>query len=318
MPQSVDILTDSEIDSIITGIYLGNITPYNLPTNLYNKIVSYLSEALEEGFGDIATAEEQALIESLFHNVQAFSAAKAYHEISDLQSLIYADGKIVEYPLFKKQAIQELTLYNKTYLQTEYLYAVENARAAKRWTTIWNDKKLLPLLEYVTVGDDRVRPDHKVLDHTVRPVGDKFWNSYYPPIGYRCFEKGTKTLTPSGWVDIDKIRVGDWVIGGGGNAKYVDAIHVNCFHGEMVRLFCKNDFVSSTENHRYLTLDGWKTAGNIKVGDIIVQQFKGVVFDKIICWVNNLYVLVRYFSVSFVRNWKSIIARTFNCNVKIW
>lgn len=186
MPQSVDILTDSEIDSIITGIYLGNITPYNLPTNLYNKIVSYLSEALEEGFGDIATVEEQTLIESLFHNVQAFSAAKAYHEISDLQSLIYADGKIVEYPLFKKQAIQELTLYNKTYLQTEYLYAVENARAAKRWTTIWNDKKLLPLLEYVTVGDDRVRPAHKVLDHTVRPVGDKFWNIYYPPIGYRC------------------------------------------------------------------------------------------------------------------------------------
>lgn len=186
MSQNVDILTDDEIEALIAGIYLGNITPYNLPTNLYNKTVNYLADGLIEGFEDVATAEEQALIESLFANVQAFSAAKAYHEISDLQSLIYQKGKIVEYAEFRKQAVKELTLYNKSYLQTEYLYTVENSRAAKRWTRIWNDKKQLPLLEYVTVGDDRVRPEHRVLDHTVRPVGDKFWNSYYPPIGYRC------------------------------------------------------------------------------------------------------------------------------------
>lgn len=201
MPQNVDILTDSEIEAIIAGIYLGNITPHNLPLNLYNKTTAYLADGIVEGFEDVATVEEQALIESLFTNIQAFSAAKAYHEIADLQSLIYADGKIVEYEVFKKNAIKELTLYNKSYLQTEYLYTVENARAAKRWTTIWNDKKQLPLLEYVTVGDGRVRPEHRVLDHTVRPIADSFWNNYYPPIGYRCrcttksYESGEAQIT---------------------------------------------------------------------------------------------------------------------------
>lgn len=199
--QNADILTESEIEEIIIGIYLGHIDPYHIPTTLYNKTVDYIADGVVEGFGEVATAEEQALIESLFHNVQAFSAAKAYHEIADLQSLIYKDGKIIEFLDFKREAIKELTVFNKTYLETEYLYAVENARAAKRWVTIWNDKSELPLLEYVTVGDARVREAHRILDGTVRPVGDRFWNSYYPPLCYQCrcatksYEEGQKEIT---------------------------------------------------------------------------------------------------------------------------
>jgi SPP1 gp7 family putative phage head morphogenesis protein len=186
MAQNADILTNDEVDALIVAIYLGQIDIYNLPTNLYNKTTSYLAEGLIEGFEDIATAEEQALIESLFANIQAFSAAKTYHEISDLQSLIYKNGKIVEFAEFRKEAIKELAKYNKAYLETEYLYTTENARAAKRWTRIWNDRNLLGCLEYVTVGDDRVRPAHRTLNGTVQPVTSSFWNTYYPPIGYRC------------------------------------------------------------------------------------------------------------------------------------
>lgn len=201
MVQHANILTDEEIDIILVGVYLGQIDAYRLPPNLYNKIIDALAGGVVEGFGDVATAEEQALIESLFANIQAFSAAKTYHEIADMQSLIYKDGKIIEFAEFRKQAIKELTTYNKTYLETEYLYAVENARAAKRWVTIWNDKNSLPLLEYVTVGDARVRDSHRILDATVQPVESAFWNTYYPPIGYRCrcttksYEDGEKEVT---------------------------------------------------------------------------------------------------------------------------
>lgn len=186
MGKDANILTDDEMGALIASIYLGQMDQYHLPATLYNKITDYLTQGIEEGFGDVATASEQALIESLFHNIQAFSAAKTYHEIADLESLLYKDGKIIEYAEFLKEAKQILTTYNKTYLETEYLYTIENSRAAKRWTEIWNDKSELPLLEYVTVGDDRVRPEHRRLDGTVRPVTDKFWNNYYPPIGYRC------------------------------------------------------------------------------------------------------------------------------------
>lgn len=40
--------------------------------------------------------------------------------------------------------------------------------------------------EYVTVGDDRVRPSHAALDGLRRPKDDPIWESILPPNGYNC------------------------------------------------------------------------------------------------------------------------------------
>jgi len=40
--------------------------------------------------------------------------------------------------------------------------------------------------EYVTVGDDRVRPSHAALDGLRRPKEDPVWNEILPPNGYNC------------------------------------------------------------------------------------------------------------------------------------
>lgn len=40
--------------------------------------------------------------------------------------------------------------------------------------------------EYVTVGDDRVRPNHALLDGLRRPKDDVIWKSIMPPNGYNC------------------------------------------------------------------------------------------------------------------------------------
>jgi SPP1 gp7 family putative phage head morphogenesis protein len=198
-----DALTSEQIDAIIVGVYIGNIDIYNLPIELYSVIHNNLAEAIIEGFGDVATAEEQVLIESLYHNVQAFSGAKTANEILDFESMIYKDGKIVEFAQFRSEVLKKYNLYNKTYLAVEYGYTVEQAKAAKRWVGIWNDKKLFPLLQYVTVGDDRVRPTHRALDGTVRPVGDSFWSAYYPPWSYRC--RCTTKSYESGEIPITEI-----------------------------------------------------------------------------------------------------------------
>jgi len=39
---------------------------------------------------------------------------------------------------------------------------------------------------YVTVGDDRVRPNHEMLDGTTRPKDDGIWWTSWPPNGYNC------------------------------------------------------------------------------------------------------------------------------------
>lgn len=40
--------------------------------------------------------------------------------------------------------------------------------------------------KYTTVGDDRVRESHAVLDGVTLPKDDPFWNRFYPPNGWNC------------------------------------------------------------------------------------------------------------------------------------
>lgn len=43
-----------------------------------------------------------------------------------------------------------------------------------------------PFWMYDAVNDKRTRPTHLALDQTVRRYDDPFWQTWYPPNGYRC------------------------------------------------------------------------------------------------------------------------------------
>lgn len=47
-------------------------------------------------------------------------------------------------------------------------------------------KAALPIWEYLTVGDDRVRPEHAVLDGFQAQAIDPVWMKIYPPNGFNC------------------------------------------------------------------------------------------------------------------------------------
>lgn len=40
--------------------------------------------------------------------------------------------------------------------------------------------------KYITVGDDRVRPEHEAWDGVCLPKEDPFWNTHWPPNGWNC------------------------------------------------------------------------------------------------------------------------------------
>jgi SPP1 gp7 family putative phage head morphogenesis protein len=161
-------------------------------------------DGLVEGFKDVRTAEEVALFESLYFNVQMFSGAKTANMILDFETMLVQDGKIVEFSVFKKQVLDKYNTYMKTWLSTEYNFVVESAKAAKRWVGIWDQRGTFDLLEYVTVGDSRVRSTHKAIDGIVKPVTDSFWNTYYPPWEWscRCVTKSysSEDIEPTKWV----------------------------------------------------------------------------------------------------------------------
>jgi SPP1 gp7 family putative phage head morphogenesis protein len=196
-----EFLSDEEAEKIILGVYNGTLNVYNLPQDLYAFYVSRYVAAIDEIFKGSLVAEEQTLRALLYENVQMFSGAKDFQMIKDFESFLIEDGKPVEYSVFRKRVLPIYEQYNKTWLKTEYEFAVESARAGKRWVNIWHNKEILPLLEYVTVGDQRVRAEHKALDGVIKPVGDNFWNTYYPPWSWRC-RCDTKSLESGEITDI--------------------------------------------------------------------------------------------------------------------
>lgn len=86
---------------------------------------------------------------------------------------------------FKKDVENVNTLFNKNYLRTEYNNAFATSQEIKKWNHFTKDNPG-QLLKYVTVGDERVRQEHKALDGIVLPATHSFWNENTLPLVWNC------------------------------------------------------------------------------------------------------------------------------------
>ena len=71
-------------------------------------------------------------------------------------------------------------------LRTIFEVNMRSAYQAGRWERIERVKAAMPFLRYVAVQDDRTRPEHRAWHGVVLPVDDPWWNTHYPPCGWRC------------------------------------------------------------------------------------------------------------------------------------
>lgn len=191
--ETINIFSGEDYDKLITAIAAGLISVNNLPLEVYLKIARKLTEGVVDGFGlgfevlDVDSADYRMLFD-LRRNVWVFSGAKTYQQVREVSSLLTFPDKneILTFSDFKNKAKDILRIYNEQWLSAEYDNAISSSRSASQWMQFEKDSDLYPMLEYHTVGDARVRPTHKELDGIVRPVNDKFWDSYMPPNGWRC------------------------------------------------------------------------------------------------------------------------------------
>jgi len=102
----------------------------------------------------------------------------------------------------------------------ETIFRTQSALAysAGRWQSDQHPaiQEILWGYRYVTVGDSRVRPAHRILDGVTLPKGSEFWLYFWPPNGWNCrcsvislFEEPETgiVLPPSDWkglAEIDK------------------------------------------------------------------------------------------------------------------
>lgn len=96
--------------------------------------------------------------------------------------LLDDNGEIRPFAEFARECDTIDVLYNKTYLQAEYNNAIASAQMAEKWQGL----QAFKYLEYRTVGDDRVRPEHAQLDGLILKSTDPLWNRIYPPNAWNC------------------------------------------------------------------------------------------------------------------------------------
>jgi SPP1 gp7 family putative phage head morphogenesis protein len=185
-------LSEKEIDAILEGIWKGNITVNSLPKKVYNENKEKLNKGVEKGFGSKLKdhgikSKAYKTLSSLQDNVTFFSAAKTFQQVNDMQFLRFDEkGFIRSFNDFKKDAGQVFETYNTDWLETEFNTSISQSQSAEQWATIIDQKNDLPLLQYQTADDGRVRDEHSAWDNIVRKVDDPFWSTVMPPNGFNC------------------------------------------------------------------------------------------------------------------------------------
>jgi SPP1 gp7 family putative phage head morphogenesis protein len=73
-------------------------------------------------------------------------------------------------------------------LDTAFNTAMQKAYSLGRYEQMKDPatKNVFPFWQYWTVGDDRVRPEHAVLDQFTARADDPVWMKIYPPNGFNC------------------------------------------------------------------------------------------------------------------------------------
>jgi SPP1 gp7 family putative phage head morphogenesis protein len=185
-------LTEEEIEAYLLKVHLGIITPNKLPVNVYNAIVELLTAGVIEGFGgdvmDFKIGSRQEYAMRLYkQNTQIFSGAKVYNQVTLMTDALFDENsQVIPYSKYKPKFMDLYEKHNIHWLEAEYQTAILQSEGARQWLDIEEEKEFLPYLQYQTIGDDRVREAHRVRDGVTRPVDDAFWNTNYPPIGWRC------------------------------------------------------------------------------------------------------------------------------------
>lgn len=182
-------LPESSIERLVNGVYNGTISVFELPTFVYDFVVSELDGSFFMGFGDLPRGDIPAIEKAVNFraNIGRFSGAKTFSEVNELTKQVFLpDGQKRPFRQFRDIAREIDNTYNANWLAAEQDSVFTQSQNARAWLRIEEEAEIFPLLRYLTVGDDRVRPSHMALDNITRPVNDPIWNRIAPQNGWRC------------------------------------------------------------------------------------------------------------------------------------
>jgi SPP1 gp7 family putative phage head morphogenesis protein len=178
------LFSDDELESWVRKIYdTGNGT---INHAMVRKLAEHYWQAVQAGIANANLGAPGAdVLHALATNVFHFSAAKNYSLAQEITAIIQSNGRIREWREFLSEAKKLDNLYNKVWLKTEYDLALAGGTMVAKWKDFESTGQDT-MLRYSTVEDARVRDTHRAMHGITLPLKHPFWNTNYPPNGYRC------------------------------------------------------------------------------------------------------------------------------------
>lgn len=156
---------------------------------VYGRALKALAARLDVGPGVLAAIEEQFSKQAItvLRTASLAAETRLQRTLIDLteRGAHVREGVAALSEAFKAEGISPVSTF-----QIEAIYRTQTqlAYAAGKLDVEASPEvgEILWGYQYVTVGDDRVRPEHEALDGVTLPKGDPFWSRAYPPNGWAC------------------------------------------------------------------------------------------------------------------------------------
>ena len=102
---------------------------------------------------------------------------------AELEKVLSGGGT---FPDFQDRAFELLANPSPVHLEMVYRTNIQTALNAGKFYEGMDAADVLPYWEYVTVGDDRVRPAHAEMNGKIYRKDDPVWTVWFPPNGFNC------------------------------------------------------------------------------------------------------------------------------------
>lgn len=144
-----------------------------------------------EGWGGVLSGQigitygidDPAALTAYEMNLFRFGGIKT---LAESQALNKAFRESNSFEDFRIRASLITKVHNVEWLRTEYNTAVAVGETSATYKRLISQTELFPYWEYRTVDDNKVRPEHRLLDGLILPVTHELWQKIYPPNGWNC------------------------------------------------------------------------------------------------------------------------------------
>ncbi len=200
-------MADDNWDDIYDEIVKQLLADAKTYTNkaLYNKTAAILMDAIFKGLNGNDFSQDDSrheLLKAFKSNVEAFSYAKTLTQFKHFKDLMFDEkGTVLSATALKKVVANQGEAFNNRYLNVEHQFATQSAIMAHKWQTMNSE-----FLEFRTVGDGRVRPEHKLFDKFTARKSDPIWKRLYAPLSWNC----RCTVIPGVEKNVSKEYNSDW------------------------------------------------------------------------------------------------------------